>query len=268
MTLALAILFHVRTDFEWTKYYLTFHVSITVLLVVQSIWERMPQQGVIHTLVLWLIICDVAFMIYFIPYFSTWIIAHPWRNPYKSVFIALAIGFLGLAAAGTVLGFPFWIRVTMALLFLGVFLFTLAVLLKNIRDIKDRDARMISLVCIALSLFMVPFIAADLAVAFDHLATMPIYYFWVSLVILVYLFNYFKSLPMTRTSVINPQQLKNYHITEREHEIVVLIREGLTSKEIASNLSISVSTVNNHIANIYSKTNVSSRIDLLNLLMR
>ena len=42
--------------------------------------------------------------------------------------------------------------------------------------------------------------------------------------------------------------------------------KGLTQKEIAAELSISVNTVNNHIANIFTKTEVRSRIDLLNLL--
>ena len=39
-----------------------------------------------------------------------------------------------------------------------------------------------------------------------------------------------------------------------------------SDKEIASELDISVNTVNNHIANIFAKTEVRSRIDLLNLL--
>ena len=40
----------------------------------------------------------------------------------------------------------------------------------------------------------------------------------------------------------------------------------MTNKEIGDELSISVNTVNNHIANIFSKTQVRSRIDLLNIL--
>ena len=45
--------------------------------------------------------------------------------------------------------------------------------------------------------------------------------------------------------------------------------EGLAASlagKIASELDISVNTVNNHIANIFAKTEVRSRIDLLNLL--
>ena len=58
---------------------------------------------------------------------------------------------------------------------------------------------------------------------------------------------------------------ERFHITDREAEIILEIKKGLTAKEIASELNISVNTVNNHIANIFSKTEVRSRIDLLNL---
>ena len=59
--------------------------------------------------------------------------------------------------------------------------------------------------------------------------------------------------------------VENFHITEREVEIIKLIKMGLTNKEIGGKLNISVNTVNNHIANIFSKTGVRCRIDLLNL---
>ena len=57
-----------------------------------------------------------------------------------------------------------------------------------------------------------------------------------------------------------------YHITDREAEVIDLVGQGLTNKEIAASLSLSVNTVNNHIANIFGKTGVRSRIDLLNLI--
>ena len=60
--------------------------------------------------------------------------------------------------------------------------------------------------------------------------------------------------------------LSQYHITEREMDVIELVGQGLTNKEIAARLSLSVNTVNNHIANIFSKTGVRSRVDLLNLI--
>ena len=62
------------------------------------------------------------------------------------------------------------------------------------------------------------------------------------------------------------ERVARFHITEREYSVVKLIKDGLTNKEIAAKLDISVNTVNNHVANIFAKTKVRSRIDLLNVL--
>ncbi|RJX23107.1 MAG: DNA-binding response regulator [Dethiobacter sp.] len=48
-------------------------------------------------------------------------------------------------------------------------------------------------------------------------------------------------------------------LSQREVEILKLIAEGLTNKEIAKKLSISVHTVRNHIANIFPKLNSKTR---------
>ena len=48
-------------------------------------------------------------------------------------------------------------------------------------------------------------------------------------------------------------------LSDREYEMLQRIFDGLTSKEIANNLFISVSTVKTHIRNIYLKLDVYSR---------
>lgn len=54
--------------------------------------------------------------------------------------------------------------------------------------------------------------------------------------------------------------LKNtYKLTEREVDVLYLIWDGLTNKEIAHKLSITISTTKYHISNIYLKLNVNSR---------
>lgn len=56
-------------------------------------------------------------------------------------------------------------------------------------------------------------------------------------------------------------------LSEREQEIVSLLIEGLTYKDIAVQLHISNHTVKSHIERIYQKTQVSSRAQLTNLLL-
>jgi len=50
----------------------------------------------------------------------------------------------------------------------------------------------------------------------------------------------------------------DFHLTQREHEILSLLVEGLSYKMIAQRCSISQPTVNSHIQNIYAKLHVSS----------
>jgi len=58
----------------------------------------------------------------------------------------------------------------------------------------------------------------------------------------------------------------NYGITERENEIIFLLKNGLSYNEIADKLFISFKTVETHIYNIYKKTGVKNRLQLFGLL--
>jgi two-component system, NarL family, nitrate/nitrite response regulator NarL len=55
-------------------------------------------------------------------------------------------------------------------------------------------------------------------------------------------------------------------LTLREREIVKLIGEGLSNKEIARRLSIQLATVKNHIHNVLKKSGVSRRMDAVAVL--
>ena len=48
-------------------------------------------------------------------------------------------------------------------------------------------------------------------------------------------------------------------LTDRENQVLKLIAYGLTNREISCKLSISESTVENHIHNIYTKLGISNR---------
>lgn len=56
-------------------------------------------------------------------------------------------------------------------------------------------------------------------------------------------------------------------LTEREREIYELLLQARPNKEIAGQLTISVHTVRFHVANILSKLRVTSRCELLAVLL-
>ena len=60
--------------------------------------------------------------------------------------------------------------------------------------------------------------------------------------------------------------MDRYGITPREREIIDLICAGSTNQEIADRLYISLATVKDHNYNIFRKTGVRNRVELVNLL--
>ncbi|HXP52798.1 MAG TPA: response regulator transcription factor [Bacteroidia bacterium] len=52
------------------------------------------------------------------------------------------------------------------------------------------------------------------------------------------------------------------NLTKREEEIVRLVVQGLSNKQISKRLFISEKTVKNHLGNIFNKLGVSSRLNL------
>lgn len=57
---------------------------------------------------------------------------------------------------------------------------------------------------------------------------------------------------------------ENDFLTSRETELVALLAEGLSNKEIAARVFVSENTVKKHLANIYQKLEVSRRTQAVN----
>ncbi len=58
----------------------------------------------------------------------------------------------------------------------------------------------------------------------------------------------------------------NFKISHRESEIISLVMQGYSHKQIGDKLFISNRTVKNHIYNIYQKTGAENKVQLLNLI--
>lgn len=60
----------------------------------------------------------------------------------------------------------------------------------------------------------------------------------------------------------------DYGISNREKEIITLILDGKTNREIEDALFISLKTVKNHVYRIYRKMGINNRVQLINLVMK
>lgn len=64
------------------------------------------------------------------------------------------------------------------------------------------------------------------------------------------------------------EQNENYHLSKREMDILRLLVEGLDYKVVANQLFISPHTVRKHIANIYEKLHVCTKVDAVKIALK
>ena len=82
--------------------------------------------------------------------------------------------------------------------------------------------------------------------------------------ILMYYFGAYVLADWEATPAVNPTFVEEYRISAREREVIPLLNQGLSNREIAEKLFVSLATVKTHIHNIYEKTGTKSRYQLFN----
>ncbi|MBK5200571.1 MAG: helix-turn-helix transcriptional regulator [Spirochaetaceae bacterium] len=273
MSLALVIVFHLQSSHVWTKYLIICHSSLLVSMVGSALilFGNIFLSGLpliaLNTMLSIIVIADTSFLLVFIPYFVTWIIASPWRAPYKQLFtlsavVYLILGIVRLFTRNSI------VETSQFFIFIFVLAFSFIVMLKNLSSISSKRVRMVAISVMLASIFLLPFVGIGLLKASVRVLIEGLYFLAWSIILLVFFFNYFGNQTVSKSerAELSLESLGQYHITQREFSVIKLISKGKTNKEIASDLQISVNTVNNHVANIFSKTEVRSRIDLLNLI--
>lgn len=216
-------------------------------------------------------IACMAFVIVFIPYILSWVIARPWRFLQRVVFYPAAMAYFGVGLASQIIKnetFSFWSGVGQTIAILAVFIYCIVILWTNLKVIDDGRIREVCRTINIVSLAMIPISGFSLFYYFIRDFSYPLYVLAFSIVVMVYMFGKFRTIAeaQQKQPTLTLESLAQYKITDREFSVIKLICDGLTNKEIADQLCISVNTVNNHVANIFGKMEVRSRIDLLKLL--
>lgn len=66
-----------------------------------------------------------------------------------------------------------------------------------------------------------------------------------------------------RPAIVDPELVKIESLTDREREVIALIGEGLKNKQVGERLFISETTVTHHLSSVFSKLEVSDRLELI-----
>lgn len=68
---------------------------------------------------------------------------------------------------------------------------------------------------------------------------------------------------LSKPALVDPEVTKIESLTEREREVIALIGEGLKNKQVGERLFISETTVTHHLSSVFSKLEVSDRLELI-----
>lgn len=68
---------------------------------------------------------------------------------------------------------------------------------------------------------------------------------------------------LSKPPAVDPEVTKMESLTDREREVITLVGEGLKNKQIGERLFISETTVTHHLSSIFSKLDVSDRLELI-----
>jgi DNA-binding CsgD family transcriptional regulator len=100
-----------------------------------------------------------------------------------------------------------------------------------------------------------------------ELLTLPLYFFALNLFSIIFGLLFFDQPSFIEKGRVTEYFQRSYGISSRESEIIEYLVSGFSNEEIADKLFISTKTVNNHIYNIFQKTGVKNRVQLVNLLI-
>jgi two-component system nitrate/nitrite response regulator NarL len=68
---------------------------------------------------------------------------------------------------------------------------------------------------------------------------------------------------LNKPAAVDPEVAKIESLTEREREVIALVGEGLKNKQVGERLFISETTVTHHLSSVFSKLDVSDRLELI-----
>ncbi len=276
MDLALTIVWHLREHKRETGWSIVLSSSLLGMIGLFTLdqFSYLMYGGMLKNILhlVWEVfyIADCSFLIVFCYFYMNWVIAKPMARWAKAAAFIEGGCYLAVSVLYQIFRYT---ALSVVKTFIGASIVVYGILLFFCyrHKISNHRVKIALRTFMIISFSMVPvFICSILFPWFSASAIMlyAIAYFIYALVFLFMVVSHERNDEKddSAKSELTLEKVSKYKITERELDVVKLIKQGYTNKEIADKLCISVNTVNNHIANIFSKTEVRSRIDLLNLL--
>jgi len=277
-TILFSILFYLKERIKWVQYYLVLLVTFSVLLGIYflQLYQFINSNVTSDVLTIFIFI-NLGLLVFLIPFVMTRLAALQWTKRHNAVFIPIVTGYTVMLILTYALNRHIVFYTIMNALFYGSVIYSLIFAASCLKKIQLMPLKIIMSIFILLTSIFLPIFFYDTYAAeiLFHTKTrnessyqmwsLPVYYFWWNITVLGYFVSHFYKLQTNTSPDINAEFVNKYHITVREKEIITMVMKGKSNRAIAQDINVSISTVNNHLAHIYEKTNFKSRFELITL---
>lgn len=297
-TIFYSIIYYIIERITWLKYYIVFLFLFGFLLLIRAIkllsFLAIPlflSNSIFNILYYFTLSVSMSLILYFIPAFLYRFLNLKWKVKENVLYLILSVIFFVLSILGIILNFNFYIVANIIFYLLILYLLILGFI--NYKNIKDKMMKLIVKILGLITIYIYPIMVYQLITINKNSLdigsidiTLVLFYIWWNLVMLGFLLWYFINIIKNKNMFVNEslnnnsndsknienennaikKELKEeiINLTKREKQILSYLLSGKTNKEVALILDISLNTVNNHVANIYDKSGVKNRVELVN----
>lgn len=297
-TIFYSVIYYIIERITWLKYYIVFLFLFGFLLLIRAIkllsFLAIPlflSNSIFNILYYFTLSVSMSLILYFIPAFLYRFLNLKWKVKENVLYLILSVIFFVLSILGIILNFNFYIVANIIFYLLILYLLILGFI--NYKNIKDEMMKLIVKILGLITISIYPIMVYQLITINKSSLdigsidiTLVLFYIWWNLVMLGFLLWYFINIIKNKNMFVNEslnnnsndsknienenneikKELKEeiINLTKREKQILSYLLSGKTNKEVALILDISLNTVNNHVANIYDKSGVKNRVELVN----
>lgn len=297
-TIFYSTIYYIIERITWLKYYIVFLFLFGFLLLIRAIkllsFLAIPlflSNSIFNILYYFTLSVSMSLILYFIPAFLYRFLNLKWKVKENILYLILSVIFFVLSILGIILNFNFYIVANIIFYLLILYLLILGFI--NYKNIKDKMMKLIVKILGLITISIYPIMVYQLITINKNSLdigsidiTLVLFYIWWNLVMLGFLLWYFINIIKNKNMFVNEslnnnsndsknienennaikKELKEeiINLTKREKQILSYLLSGKTNKEVALILDISLNTVNNHVANIYDKSGVKNRVELVN----
>ena len=293
-TIFYSIVYYIIERVLWLKYYIIFLFTFGILIFIRTIrlitlltLPSFTSNNIFNMLYFFILTLAMALMLYFIPAFLYRFLKIKWSIKTNLFYLILSLFYFVLSIIGILTSFNIYILSSM-IFYISIF-YLLVVGFLNYKNIEDKTIKFIVKVLGIITILIYPVLIYQLIIYrkdFMNInsidVTLMLFYTWWNLVMLGYLLWYFISMIKSNNNRISDSlcekndesdnnikleekiEVNDFNLTKREKQILSYLLSGKTNKEISLIFDISLNTVNNHVANIYYKSGVKNRVELVN----